>query len=61
MDSETNFESTVSCEGSSELNAEDASTRNAPMLSAPRVVMKRRIRGALVPLGGMHDTPNSKF
>lgn len=40
----------VSCEGNSELNGKDAVTRSAPMISESRVVMKRRIRGALVPM-----------
>lgn len=42
---------TAACEGSSELNGKDASYRNASMVSEPKVVVKRRIRGALVPIG----------
>ena len=49
--SESNFETTYSCEGSEELNGKDASFRHAGMISEPRMVVKRRIRGALVPMG----------
>ena len=34
--------------GTGELNG-DASTRSAPMISPPGTIIKRRIRGALVP------------
>jgi hypothetical protein len=44
------FDQTTSCDGSEELNGKDASYRNAPMISAPAIVVKRRIRGALVPM-----------
>jgi len=47
---EVNYESS-SCEGSEDLNGKDASFRNAGMISAPRTVVKRRVRGALVPMG----------
>jgi len=50
-DTESNYDRTTSPEGSEELNGKDASTRNALMISAPRTVLKRRIRGALVPMG----------
>lgn len=51
MDStEANYESPT-CEGSEDLNGKDASFRNAGMISAPRLVIKRRVRGALVPIG----------
>jgi hypothetical protein len=43
----------TSCEGSEDLNGKDASYRNANMISAPRTILKRRIRGALVPLRSM--------
>ena len=36
-------------EGSEDLNGKDATFRNAPMVSAPRLIPKLRIRGALVP------------
>jgi len=49
-DTESNYDMTTAPEGSEELNGKDASTRNAPMISAPRTVLKRRIRGALVPM-----------
>lgn len=49
-DTESNFEATTSPEGSEELNGKDASFRNAPMISAPRTVLKQRVRGALVPM-----------
>jgi hypothetical protein len=39
-----------SCEGSKELNGKDASFRNAPMISEPGIIIKQRIRGALVPM-----------
>jgi hypothetical protein len=52
MDSpESNFDVSTSPEGSAELNGKDASYRNAPMISEPSMVVKRRIRGALVPIG----------
>ena len=40
---------THSPEGS-ELNGKGASFRSAPMISAPRIVQKMRIKGALVPM-----------
>jgi len=49
-DSETNYDSSQSCEGSEELNGKDASYRNAPMISPPKIIVKRRIKGALVPM-----------
>jgi len=50
MNEENDFNPTTSCEGSQELNGKDVSYRSAPMISAPRIVQKRRIRGALVPM-----------
>lgn len=47
----TKYEGTQPCEGSADLNGKDASYRNAAMISAPRSVLKRRIRGASVPMG----------
>jgi hypothetical protein len=41
---------THSSEGSPELNGANASYRSAPMISAPGIVQKMRIRGALVPM-----------
>jgi len=58
-DSESNYDMTTACEGSEDLNGKDASYRNAPMISAPRTVRKKRIRGALVPMGSFNDTFNS--
>ena len=49
-DADSNFDSSTAPEGSEELNGKDASYRNAPMISAPAIVVKRRIRGALVPM-----------
>jgi len=49
-DAETNYDMTTSCEGSEELNGKDAAYRHAPMQSAPRLIPKMRIRGALVPM-----------
>jgi len=48
---ESQFDSTMSPEGSQELNGKDASYRNAPMISAPGTILKQRIRGVLVPIG----------
>jgi len=53
---DSKFETTQPCEGSPELNGEDAAYRTAPMMSAPRVVLKRRIRGALVPMRDAYET-----
>lgn len=50
------YEMNTSPEGSQELNGKDASYRNAPMISAPRTVVKQRIRGALVPIGKSHGS-----
>lgn len=50
MTDESNFEATVGCESNEELNGKDASYRGAPMISAPRLIQKMRIRGALVPI-----------
>ena len=50
-EAESHFDITASPEGSEDLNGKDASYRNAPMISPPRTVMKRRVRGALVPMG----------
>jgi hypothetical protein len=49
-EADTNYDMTTACEGSEELNGKDASYRHAPMISAPRLVPKMRIRGALVPM-----------
>jgi hypothetical protein len=50
-DKSTKYESSQGCEGSPELNGSDASYRGAKMISDPATVVKRRIRGALVPTG----------
>jgi hypothetical protein len=47
---DSDFDQTTACEGSEELNGKDASYRQASMISAPAIVVKRRIRGALVPM-----------
>lgn len=49
-DADSNFDSSTSPEGSEELNGKDASYRRASMISESRVIVKRRIRGALVPM-----------
>jgi hypothetical protein len=49
-DSSSKYEGTEPCEGSKELNGKNASFRNAPMISEPGIIIKRRIRGALVPM-----------
>ena len=49
-DTGANYDMTAFSEGSEDLNGKDASYRNAPMISAPRVVQKLRVRGALVPM-----------
>ena len=46
---EDKHDTTFGCESNTELNG-DASYRRAPMISAPRTVLKRRIGGALVPI-----------
>jgi len=58
-ENESNYDSTTPCEGGDELNGEGASYRNAPMISAPRIVQKMRVRGALVPMGRKNETLNS--
>jgi hypothetical protein len=50
-DSNTKYENSHACEGSSELNGSNASYRGAKMVSDPAIIVKRRIRGALVPTG----------
>ena len=50
QEADSNYDLSTSCEGSEDLNGKDASYRNAPMISAPRVIRKLRIRGALVPM-----------
>jgi hypothetical protein len=50
MSNTEKYEQTTGCESSPELNGKDASYRNAPMISAPGIVKKMRIRGALVPM-----------
>lgn len=55
---DSNYDMTHPCEGSEELNGKDASTRSAPMISAPRMVQKMRRRGALVPMGNWNGTFN---
>jgi hypothetical protein len=50
MSNSENLQETHGCESNSELNGKEASFRKAPMVSAPRTVRKRRIRGALVPM-----------
>jgi hypothetical protein len=54
-EAESNYDMTTSCEGSEELNGKEASTRNAPMISAPRSVQKMYRRGALVPMGKWNE------
>jgi len=48
-DSSYNLNNSEQPLGTEELNGKDASTRNAAMISAPVTILKRRIRGALVP------------
>jgi hypothetical protein len=49
QDTEANYDMTTPSEGSEDLNGKDASYRNANMISAPRLIIKQRVRGALVP------------
>lgn len=49
-DTDVNYDQTSGCESNEDLNGKDASTRNAPMISASKLIQKRRIRGALVPM-----------
>jgi hypothetical protein len=48
-DSSYNLNNSEQPLGTGELNGTDASTRSAPMISPPGTILKRRIRGALVP------------
>jgi hypothetical protein len=48
-DSSYNLNNSEQPLGTGELNGTDASTRSAPMISSPGTILKRRIRGALVP------------
>ncbi len=50
MSKEDNYQESHPCEGSPDLNGKGASYRNAPMISAPGVIVKMRIKGALVPM-----------
>ena len=45
-----NYDLSTGCESNEDLNGKDASYRNAPMVSGPGTILKRRIRGALVPM-----------
>lgn len=54
-DTSAKYEETHPCEGSVELNGKDVSYRNANMISEPRSVLKRRVRGALVPMGHRNE------
>ena len=45
-----NYDLSTGCESNEDLNGKDASFRNAPMISGPGTILKRRIRGALVPM-----------
>lgn len=58
MNDDSSFDTTMSTEGSEELNGKDASYRSAPMVSAPRLIQKLRIRGALVPMGSFNEAFN---
>jgi len=49
-EADSNYDMSTSCEGSEDLNGKDASYRKAPMISAPKIVRKMRIGGALVPM-----------
>jgi hypothetical protein len=49
-DTGAHYDINTSGEGSEDLNGKDASYRNAPMISTPKTVLKRRVRGALVPM-----------
>ena len=53
--SEEQYNETHSSEGS-EANGKDASYRNAPSISVPKTIVKRRIGGALVPMGNTYET-----
>ena len=48
-DSSYNLNNSEQPLGTGELNGKDASTRSASMISPPGTIIKRRIRGALVP------------
>ena len=55
-ENESNYDMSTPCEGGEELNGEGASYRNAPMISAPRVIQKMRVRGAMVPMRRQNET-----
>ena len=50
MSNQEKYEQTTGCESNPDLNGEGASYRRAPMISEPGTIIKRRIRGALVPM-----------
>ena len=50
-DTDVKYDQTIGCESNTELNGEGSSFRNANMISAPKTILKRRIRVALVPIG----------
>jgi hypothetical protein len=50
MSNTEKYDETVGCESNSELNGEGASFRSAKMVSDPAIIIKRRIKGALVPM-----------
>lgn len=55
-DTSTKYDETHPCEGS-EINGKDAAYRTAKMISDSRTVLKRRVRGALVPMRYEDETP----
>jgi hypothetical protein len=58
-DTSSKYDETHPCEGSAELNGKDASYRTAKMISDARPVLKRRVRGALVPMGYQNESPRA--
>lgn len=52
---DTQYDAAQGCESNEELNGKGASYRSAPSISAPRIVRKMRVRGALVPMPKEHE------
>ena len=50
MSNTEKYDEAVGCESNSELNGEGASFRSVGMISEPAIIIKRRIKGALVPM-----------
>lgn len=47
---EDSLNQTHPCEAHEEANGKDATYRHAPSISEPKTIIKRRIRGAMIPM-----------